>query len=268
MTSHDDNLPVIGVSMGDPTGIGAEVVVKALADPSLHETARFVVYGRNELLTLAADRAGIRPYWFRVAQGSDRARGSLLPPVTVVDFHEIDFTPPLEAGPGRTGGHLSKQFVEEAIADALLTGVAQAGSSCRSLLLPGLAEPSGTTCTNSRVSVQRRWSLSGDASAVADVHDRLALVVPQHATHPQASAALRDAADRCSNEAARLLSEATAPSGGDVMSPQGTPLNGVALALGLWSCALHLHKGHGTTLNNLGILARRARRKLRRRGNR
>ena len=145
-----------------------------------------------------------------------------------------------------------------AIADALLTGVAQAGSSCRSLLLPGLAEPSGTTCTNSRVSVQRRWSLSGDASAVADVHDRLALVVPQHATHPQASAALRDAADRCSNEAARLLSEATAPSGGDVMSPQGTPLNGVALALGLWSCALHLHKGHGTTLNNLGILARHA----------
>ena len=88
MTSHDDNLPVIGVSMGDPTGIGAEVVVKALADPSLHETARFVVYGRNELLTLAADRAGIRPYWFRVAQGSDRARGSLLPPVTVVDSRD------------------------------------------------------------------------------------------------------------------------------------------------------------------------------------
>jgi 4-hydroxythreonine-4-phosphate dehydrogenase len=120
MTSPDDNLPVIGVSMGDPSGIGAEVVVKALADPSLHDTARFVVYGRNELLTLAADRAGIRPYWFRVAQGSDRARGSLLPPVTVVDFHEVDFTPPLEAGPCRTGGHLSKQFVEEVISDALL----------------------------------------------------------------------------------------------------------------------------------------------------
>ena len=121
MTSPDDNLPVIGISMGEPNGIGPEVVVKALADPALHDAARFVVYGRNELLTLAADRAGIRPYWFRVAHGSDRARGSLLPPVTVVDFHEIDFIPPHEAAPCRTGGHLSKPFVEEAIADALGT---------------------------------------------------------------------------------------------------------------------------------------------------
>jgi 4-hydroxythreonine-4-phosphate dehydrogenase len=120
MTSPDDNLPVIGISMGEPNGIGPEVVVKALADPALHDAARFVVYGRNELLTLAADRAGIRPYWFRVAQGSDRARGALLPPVTVVDFHEVDFIPPHEAAPCRTGGHLSKQFVEEAIADSLL----------------------------------------------------------------------------------------------------------------------------------------------------
>ena len=150
-----------------------------------------------------------------------------------------------------------------AIADALLTGVAhQAGSSCRSLLLPGLAESSGTTCTNSRVSIQRRWSLSGDASAVADVHDRLSLVplpsLPQQLPPGPAASLSQDAADRCSNKAARLLSEATAPGGGDVMSPQGTPLNGVALALGLWSCALRLHPGHGTTLNNLGILARRA----------
>ena len=113
------DIPVIGISMGDPLGIGPEVVVKALADPALHEQARFIVYGRNELLTLAADRAGIRPYWYRVAHESDRAQGELLPPVTVIDFNETEFHPPRDAKPDRTAGHLSKAFVEEAIADAL-----------------------------------------------------------------------------------------------------------------------------------------------------
>ena len=114
--------PVIGISMGDPLGIGPEVVVKALADPALHEIARFVVYGRNEILNLAADRASIRPYWYRVAQASERASGDLLPPVTVVDFDQVDFLPPTEPGPHRTAGHLSKAFVEEAIVDAQRSG--------------------------------------------------------------------------------------------------------------------------------------------------
>ncbi len=110
---------MIGVSMGDPLGIGPEVVVKALADPDLHREARFIVYGRNELLTMAADRCGIRPYWYRVAKTSDRAQGRMLPPVTVVDFDETEFHPPSEARSDITSGHLSKAFVEEAIADAM-----------------------------------------------------------------------------------------------------------------------------------------------------
>jgi 4-hydroxythreonine-4-phosphate dehydrogenase len=117
--SANGQLPMIGVSMGDPLGIGPEVVVKALADPDLHHRARFVVYGRNEMLTLAADRARIRPYWYRVAHGTERATRDLLAPVTVVDFDETDFHPPSEIRPDRIAGHLSKAFVEEAIADAM-----------------------------------------------------------------------------------------------------------------------------------------------------
>ena len=52
--SHLDK-PVIGVTMGDPAGIGPEVIVKALAEPEVRRRARFVVYGLNELLTYAAD---------------------------------------------------------------------------------------------------------------------------------------------------------------------------------------------------------------------
>lgn len=38
-------LPLIGITMGDPAGIGPEIVVKALSNPALHQAARPVVLG-------------------------------------------------------------------------------------------------------------------------------------------------------------------------------------------------------------------------------
>ena len=117
-----ESRPVIGITTGDPQGIGAEIVVKALADPATREQARFVIYGHNDLMTIAADRAGIHPYWYRVAQGTERASGELLPPVTVIDYPgaEQGLIDSIEPGPSRQGGAISKQFVESAIADAML----------------------------------------------------------------------------------------------------------------------------------------------------
>src|SRR4051812_38356893 len=60
-----DPRPVIGISMGDPGGIGAEVIVKALADPEIRKLARFIVFGLNELLAYVADLAEIEPFWWR-----------------------------------------------------------------------------------------------------------------------------------------------------------------------------------------------------------
>jgi len=117
------SLPVIGITMGDPLGIGPEVVVKALDDPTLRKSARFVVYGRNARLTLAADRSRIHPLWFRVAAGSDRAHEPLLGDVTVLDYAtDADEDEPIAAltpGPTRAGGLASKRFVEDAVTDAL-----------------------------------------------------------------------------------------------------------------------------------------------------
>ena len=42
--------------MGDPAGIGAEVVVKALADPAIRTRARFIIFGLDEFLRYAADQ--------------------------------------------------------------------------------------------------------------------------------------------------------------------------------------------------------------------
>jgi 4-hydroxythreonine-4-phosphate dehydrogenase len=43
-------LPTIAISMGDPAGIGPEVLVKALADPSLSDLARWVIVGDGAIL--------------------------------------------------------------------------------------------------------------------------------------------------------------------------------------------------------------------------
>ncbi len=58
--------PLVGITMGDPAGIGAEVVVKALADPEIRRLGRFIIYGLDEVIEYVADQAEINPFWFRV----------------------------------------------------------------------------------------------------------------------------------------------------------------------------------------------------------
>ena len=111
--------PVIGVSMGDPAGIGPEIVVKALADPERRAAARWVILGLGESLDWAADRAGIVPYWHRVDADSARARGEIVESVVVLDHPDFHGAIRRPHEPSRAGGLASKTFVERAIADAL-----------------------------------------------------------------------------------------------------------------------------------------------------
>lgn len=105
--------PLIGISMGDPLGIGPEVTVKALADPALRRQARFVILGLHDVLELAADQAEVNPFWWRAPydNGLRVASGVLL-----ADFDEL---PPVRAngvrGPDAVAGHASFRFVEEGI---------------------------------------------------------------------------------------------------------------------------------------------------------
>ncbi|MBZ5620298.1 MAG: 4-hydroxythreonine-4-phosphate dehydrogenase PdxA [Acidobacteriia bacterium] len=55
---HDD-LPVIGLTMGDPAGIGPEVVLKALADPALRSIANWVVIGDARVIGMAERTTGV-----------------------------------------------------------------------------------------------------------------------------------------------------------------------------------------------------------------
>jgi 4-hydroxythreonine-4-phosphate dehydrogenase len=79
--------PTIGITMGEPAGIGPEVVIKALADPAVRRLARFVVFGMNELLSYAADLAEIEPFWWRVQHDSPRAEFDFVHDVIVLDYY-------------------------------------------------------------------------------------------------------------------------------------------------------------------------------------
>jgi len=53
-------LPAIGISLGDPGGIGPEVVLKALAAPSLLPEARFIVFGDRRVWDAERASLGLR----------------------------------------------------------------------------------------------------------------------------------------------------------------------------------------------------------------
>ena len=51
------DLPLIGITMGDPAGVGPEIIVKALADDSIYASCRPVVLGDEAILSLAIGRS-------------------------------------------------------------------------------------------------------------------------------------------------------------------------------------------------------------------
>ena len=54
-----DELPVIALTIGDPAGIGPEVVLKALADPALSGIASWVVVGDARVIDLTERATGM-----------------------------------------------------------------------------------------------------------------------------------------------------------------------------------------------------------------
>ncbi len=118
---NEVRLPTVGVSMGDPGGIGPEVVVQALAgDGALRASARFVVYGSRLAMDGAAQACGVEPFWWTVARGSEVTGAAANRGVVLID-RDGETGPETGAWrrePTRDGGAASFAYVEDALADA------------------------------------------------------------------------------------------------------------------------------------------------------
>jgi 4-phospho-D-threonate 3-dehydrogenase / 4-phospho-D-erythronate 3-dehydrogenase len=151
-----DGRPTIGITMGDPAGIGPEVIVKALADPVLRSKARYVIYGMNELLAYAADTAEFDVFWWR-----DQYNGRLRHyphDVVVVDYDQYTMLGSAIRGPSKAGGEASMRFCSDAIDAAkqgLVDAVVTAPIAKESWKLAGYTYPGHTELFAERTNARR-----------------------------------------------------------------------------------------------------------------
>src|SRR5258708_22985685 len=108
-----DDRPTSAITMGEADGNGAEVIVKALADPILRHKARYIIYGMNELLHYAADLAEFDVFWWR-DQYNGRLR-SYPHDVVVVDYDQYSMLGTAVRSPSKMGVEASMRFCQDPI---------------------------------------------------------------------------------------------------------------------------------------------------------
>ena len=140
--------PLVGITMGDPLGIGPEVIVKALADDDLRRSARYVIFGLHDVMAVAADLAEISPFWWREPYdfGQRVASGVLLSDFDDVRF--LRFNGKHEPDP--LAGEASFLFVEAGIRSLKATSSTPSSprrSARRAGSWPATAWPATPSCS-------------------------------------------------------------------------------------------------------------------------
>jgi len=111
----------ISVSMGDPGGIGPEVIVRALKERKRRASARFLIYGSSHAMHAAAEACGVEPFWWRVDARSPLASTLQAHDVVLLDRDPQMVDEGLEVRfpklASKISGALSFDWVERAIAD-------------------------------------------------------------------------------------------------------------------------------------------------------
>ena len=118
MTRDAPHRPLIGLTLGDPAGIGPEIVARCLSDAALQEQARLIVYGAGGPLQLAAETLGLRPNWYRACADEHASKPIRDTPVVLDDASHGDLLD-LRREPQKRTGAASKHWVELAIRDAM-----------------------------------------------------------------------------------------------------------------------------------------------------
>jgi 4-hydroxythreonine-4-phosphate dehydrogenase len=77
-------LPQLGVTTGDPAGVGPEISLRAAQDPSIRGVCRLVLFGSWEILRSRAAALGL-PFAFDKISIGDLAGGAPLPGLSVMD---------------------------------------------------------------------------------------------------------------------------------------------------------------------------------------
>lgn len=168
--------PVIGITMGEPAGIGPEIIVKALAEPEIRKTAKFIIFGMNEQLCYAADKAEIEPFWGR--HQHEKVSREYPYKVVVADYDDYSIAPWIKK-PTKIGGEASIRFCLDAvwaakagIIDAVVTApISKTSWKLANAKWPGHTELFADKCKSPRKAMM--FSAEKLKVALATIHDAL-----------------------------------------------------------------------------------------------
>lgn len=139
--------PILGLTMGDPAGIGPEICLRALRDTSVLQSFTPLVFGDLTVLNAAAKAAKVPAPGCRVISSSELGRTFSIAEPMVVDCAAVV---PAEFRPGRISAACGKAayvYIERAIEAALagkIDGVVTAPIHKESLHLAGVKFPGHT----------------------------------------------------------------------------------------------------------------------------
>lgn len=153
------NRPIIGLTVGDPAGIGPEIVIKALADPAIHACMKPLVFADRAVLVQTIDMLGKTITLHDVqmpSEGHYRAG--------CVDFIDVgSLDGPIAYGEvSAAGGHAGYTYLDRAIDVALagdIDGLATAPLNKESLQAAKLPYIDHTAVLKARAALQEPMTL-------------------------------------------------------------------------------------------------------------
>ncbi len=116
MTSTE-HLPIIGITMGDPAGIGPEIICSALAPGNIRQFCRPVVIGDTGVLRKASDLLKL-PLDFQKVESVDHAVFDRKP-VTVIEGRPVDAEKMMPGLPTPETGKAMLSYIENGVALAM-----------------------------------------------------------------------------------------------------------------------------------------------------
>ncbi len=139
-------LPVLGLTMGDPAGIGPEICLRALREPAVRKICTPVLFGDVSVLKSAAKKNFVANGYRLVSLAEWESFGAVTEPL-IVDCSAIDAK---KVRPGKVSaacGRAGFIYIEQAIQSALsgkIDGVVTAPIHKESLNLSGVEFPGHT----------------------------------------------------------------------------------------------------------------------------
>ncbi|HIE18311.1 TPA: 4-hydroxythreonine-4-phosphate dehydrogenase PdxA [Candidatus Bathyarchaeota archaeon] len=119
--------PIVGVTMGDPAGIGPEITLKALSKPSVCRLCKPVVIGDLKLLEKTSEKLSL-DISLRDTDSLGEALGKI-GIVDVIDLENIDLSSFEFGKASAKGGKASVEYIERAV-DLALHGEIDAITTC------------------------------------------------------------------------------------------------------------------------------------------